>query len=111
MFKNERIKIILKKNMMTKKKSDFVYLISKEIAHREIEGQVLLLRHDDNFLYTVNGSGRFIWLDLLRKKPISAITRNFAKRFSLSEEKAAQDVLKFIRHLESKKFIVKERKG
>ena len=46
--------------------------INGEIAHREIEGQILILRPDDNFLYTLNGSGRFIWVGIAKKKKLSS---------------------------------------
>jgi hypothetical protein len=95
---------------MTKKKNDTIYLVSKEISHREIEGQILLLRPDDHFLYTVNGSGKFIWLEILKRKPLSTIAKSLSRKFNISEEMANEDVHKFVRDLEKKKIIAKERK-
>jgi len=95
---------------MGKFKFDQLYVMNEEIAYREIEGQILLLRPDDHSLYTVNGSGKFIWLEILKRKPVSMIAKNLAKSFNISEEKACKDVLKFVRDLEKKKIIVKERK-
>ena len=96
----------------TMQKIDFdqTYVVSGEISHREIEGQILLLRPDDHCLYTVNGTGKFIWIEILKRKPVSMIAKNLAKSFNISEEKACKDVLKFVRDLEEKKIIVKERK-
>ena len=93
--------------MKTKKKTDSIYSISEEISHREIEGQILLLRPDDHFLYTVNGSGKFIWLEIAKRKPISTITKNLAKKFDISKERAIKDVIKFVIDLEKKGIIVK----
>ena len=86
---------------------DRLYVVNEEISHRVIEGQILLLRPDDHFLYTVNGSGKFIWLEIARRKPISTIAKNIAKKFNISEGRAIKDVLKFVRDLEKKGIIVK----
>jgi hypothetical protein len=87
---------------------DQVFVLNEDIAHREIEGQILFLRPDDHFLYTVNASGQFIWHEILNKTPLSGIIRNLSVRFGISEEKAEKDVLKFIRELQRKKIIFKK---
>ena len=89
---------------------DQLYVVNGEISHREIEGQILLLRPDDHFLYTVNGSGKFIWLEILKRKPVSTIAKNLAKKFNVLEEKAYKDVLKFVRELEKKGIIIKAKR-
>ena len=93
---------------MGKEGSDDIYMVNKEIAHREIENQILFLRPDDHFLYTLNKTGKFIWGQILQKKPVAKIVKKFAKRFSISDEKANKDVLKFIKELEKKKVILKK---
>ena len=95
---------------MPKEKTDTIYAINKEISHREIEGQILLLRPDDNFLYTVNGSGKFIWLEITKRRPVSTIAKNLSRKFNISEEKAVGDVLRFAKDLEKKGIIVKAKK-
>jgi len=93
--------------MMPKEKTETIYSINKEISHREIEGQILLLRPDDHFLYTLNGSGKFIWLEIIKHKPVSTITKNLSRRFNIPGEKAVGDVLRFVKDLEKKGIIVK----
>jgi len=95
---------------MGKFKFDQLYVMNEEIAYREIEGQILLLRPDDHSLYTVNGSGKFIWLEILKRKPVSTIAKNLAKKFNVSEEKACKDVLRFVRELEKKTIIIKAKR-
>ena len=95
---------------MGKFKFDQLYVMNEEIAYREIEGQILLLRPDDHSLYTVNGSGKFIWLEILKRKPVSTIAKNLAKKFNVLEEKAYKDVLKFVRELEKKGIIIKTKR-
>ena len=83
-----------------------VYVINSEVAHREIEGQILILRPDDNFLYTLNGSGRLIWLGIVKKKKLATIVKNVSKEFGISDETARGDVLSFVRELEAKRIIL-----
>jgi len=93
---------------MKKESLDQVFVFNEEIAHREIEGQILFLRPDDHFLYTVNASGQFIWNEILNKTPLSGIIRNLAAKFGISEEKAEKDVLKFMRELQRKNILFKK---
>jgi len=90
---------------MKRNRLDQICVLNDDIAHREIEGQILFLRPDDHFLYTVNASGQFIWHEILNGTPLSGIIRNLAVRFGISGEKAEKDVLKFIRELQRKKII------
>lgn len=95
---------------MSEKETDQIYSINEEISHREIEGQILLLRPDDHFLYTVNGSGKFIWQEIVKRKPVSAIVKSLSKKFDISEEMANKDVLSFVKDLEKKEIIVKAKR-
>ena len=83
-----------------------VYVVNGEVAHREIEGQILILRPDDNFLYTLNGSGRLIWLGIVKKKKLATIIKNVSKEFGIPYETARGDVLSFVRELEAKGIIL-----
>lgn len=83
-----------------------VYAINREVAHREIEGQILILRPDDSFLYTLNGSGKLIWLGIAKKKKLSSIIKSVSKEFGIPDETARLDVLAFVRELEEKGIIL-----
>lgn len=83
-----------------------VYAINREVAHREIEGQILILRPDDSFLYTLNGSGKLIWLGIAKKKKLSSIIKSVSKEFGIPDETARLDVLAFVRELEAKGIIL-----
>jgi len=85
-----------------------IYTISDEVAHREIEGQILILRPDDNFLYTLNGSGRFIWLGIAKKKKLSSIVKGVSKEFRIPEDSARRDVMEFVKDLEAKGILSKK---
>lgn len=85
-----------------------IYTINDEIAHREIEGQILILRPDDNFLYTLNGSGRFIWLAIAKRRKLSSIIKSVSKEFGIPENSARRDVMEFVRDLEAKGILSKK---
>lgn len=85
-----------------------IYTINDEIAHREIEGQILILRPDDNFLYTLNGSGRFIWLGIAKKKKLASIIKSVSKEFGIPEDSARRDVMEFVKDLETKGILNKK---
>jgi hypothetical protein len=85
-----------------------IYTINGEIAHREIEGQILILRPDDNFLYTLNGSGRHIWLGIAKKKKLSSIIKSVSKEFGIPEDSARRDVMEFVKDLEVKGILSKK---
>ncbi|MCI0481010.1 MAG: PqqD family protein [Candidatus Dadabacteria bacterium] len=85
-----------------------IYTINDEIAYREIEGQILILRPDDNFLYTLNGSGRFIWLGIAKKKKLSSIIKSVSKEFGIPEDSARRDVMEFVKDLEGKGILSKK---
>jgi hypothetical protein len=80
---------------------------AEDIAHREIEGQILLLLPEDQFLYTFNAAGSFVWKRILKKQKVAQITRSFAREFAIDAQQAASDVGKLLRDLEKKGIIVK----
>jgi len=87
---------------------DEAYTISDQVAHREIEGQILILRPGDNHLYTLNGSGKHIWLEIKKKKTLSQMIKSLTRKFGISEEDAAKDVLGFISDMTGKDILVKK---
>lgn len=106
----ERSPIKLCVEDMNKYNPDQVYEICNEIAHREIEGQILILRPNDNFLYTLNGSGKFLWLELKKKKTLTLMIKSLAKKFGIAEEIAASDVRVFVTDMEAKGILKKKGK-
>jgi hypothetical protein len=78
------------------------YQISQDIAHREIEGQILLLLPGSHYLYTLNESGQLIWEALLKKRKLPRIIADFAKHFGIPAEQAEADVLSFLEDMSSR---------
>ena len=84
------------------------YVINKEISHREMEDQIVLLPPDRHALHTLNESGRYVWMQLSKQKSPSEIIKAFAIKFNISEKKAKADVLSFIKKLEKMRIIRKK---
>ena len=74
--------------------------LNPDVAHREIEGQLLLLTPNDDVLYTLNGTGRLAWEMLLRGAGLSEIATHIAATYGISIENARRDVAAFLAELE-----------
>lgn len=97
--------------MKISKKHDPVFVINaKEVAFREIEEQVLLLIPGGSMIHELNETGKWIWLELSRKKPLSKIASGFAKKYKLSNKQAEKDVVSFLGDLEKRNIVKIHRK-
>ena len=94
---------------MKKKASDIKFKLNKEVVYRDTEGRILILRPEDNNLLTLNKSAKFIWFGLIDKKPLSQLIKNLENKFHISQERARRDILRFIKELENKKIVFKEK--
>lgn len=81
------------------------YAPSDGVAYREIEGQILLLRSDEDVLQTFNPAGAFIWKRLVRRQAPSRIARALAGHFAIAPARAQADVAGFIAALEAQGII------
>lgn len=81
------------------------YRIRSTVAHRELEGQILILSPDDPTLWTVNETGRFIWRRLLRGVPKSRIVDAFRREFGVAAVIAERDVEAFLDSLVKRRII------
>ena len=81
--------------------------LNPDVAHREIEGQLLLLTPNDDVLYTLNGTGRVAWEMLLRGAGLSEIATHMASAYGISIEDARRDVAAFFADLERQGVIVR----
>lgn len=81
------------------------YRIVDGVAHREIEGQTLLLAGSESGLLTLNAAGQFIWRRLVKARDVGAIVRAFQREFGVPADTASRDVATFLDMLESRKLI------
>ncbi len=85
------------------------YTPSPAIAHREIEGQILVLLPDDPELRTFNASAAFIWKRLARRTALSRIADELAREFGIEPARAEADVLRFVREMTRQGLLKKRR--
>lgn len=83
------------------------YRVRPTVAHRELEGQILILSADDPALWTMNESGRFIWRRLVKGTAISTIIKAFRREFRIPAEDASRDVVAFLESLEKRRIIAR----
>jgi hypothetical protein len=81
------------------------YDVNPSVAHREIEGQILLLLPDDYEMLTLNETGRMVWVDLVEGRPLSRTARSIAERYAISVERALGDVRLLVDDLASRDVI------
>ena len=68
------------------------FAVSPNIAHREINGRVLLLLPGDSHLYAFNEPGRLIWRAVLRRRKPADIAATIARTFRIPLARAQRDV-------------------
>jgi hypothetical protein len=81
------------------------FQVNEEVAHREVEGQVLLLLPDDYSLYTLNASGKLVWEELARNRSFERIVIRVAERFGIPRDRAREDVLALLADLEARAIV------
>lgn len=86
------------------------YRPSPRIAHREIEGQILLLLPGESELYTFNASAAFIWKGLARRRAPRRIAADLAREFGIDQAQAERDVARFVRDMARKGLLEKPRR-
>lgn len=79
-----------------------VFRVNEAVAHREIEGQVVLLLPEDYELYTLNNSGKLVWNGLLEGRTAGEMATQLAETYEISLERASADVAVLLRDLEAR---------
>ena len=69
-----------------------VYEINPAVAHREIEGQILLMLPGQFELFTLNATGRMVWCDIIEGRALRDTVRSIADKFGIPLQRAREDV-------------------
>jgi len=77
---------------VSRRRADERFVVSANIAHREIGGKLLLLLPDDTRLYAFNETGRLVWRGVLRKSSSATIAASMARKFRIPLARAERDV-------------------
>lgn len=84
---------------MTRRRGEERFAVCAGVAHREIEGRLLLLLPDSTRLYTFNETGRLVWRGLLRQRSPAAIAAAMARKFGVPAARAERDVRDLLQDL------------
>jgi hypothetical protein len=84
------------------------YRLKPGIMHREVEGQILILTPREEFLYTVNDSGKLLWELLARGATVQKLVRALVQEYGLAENDARRDVEIFLRALRAKGILARQ---
>jgi len=87
---------------MSRPVPDQVFLVDEAVAHRVVEGQVLLLLPDEYTLYTLNPSGKLVWEELVKGRPLAAMVARLARAYRIPAQRAEEDVLALLADLEAR---------
>jgi len=96
----------------TKVNLDSIYIPSKDVVAREIEGELIIvpivagIGDMEDELYTLNETGKAIWKRLDGKKSLRKIVEEFSKEFESSSEKIEKDVIGFVNELLKRRMLV-----
>ncbi len=81
------------------------YVPNEAVAHREVEGQILLLLPGEHDLFTLNASGRLVWLCLIAGASEQDMADALVRQFGVTGEQARADVRSLIDALVAREII------
>jgi len=96
----------------TKVNLDSIYVPSKDVVAREIEGELIIvpivagIGDMEDELYTLNETGKAIWNRLDGKKSLRKIVEELSNEFESSSEEIEKDVIGFVNELLKRKMLV-----
>lgn len=83
------------------------YMILEGVSVREIEGEILLMNSASGELYTLNPLGHVIWEQIVNKDTLGRIIEIVSDKYDVLPEQVFEDVVNFLRELETNGFILK----
>lgn len=72
---------------------------TKDVAHRVLGGEAIVVNFNNSFFYNLNKVGAFIWEHCDGKHTLSQIAASLADRYDVEPAEAARDCLMFIDEL------------
>jgi hypothetical protein len=87
---------------------ELLYKLKPGIMHREVEGQILILTPREEFLYTVNDSGKMLWQLLVKGATEKKLAAALVKEYGLGEKDALRDVKMFLQTLRAKGILARQ---
>lgn len=81
------------------------YLIQKGFVAQKMNNRIIIFDGEKSVLHSFNQTATFIFEKIKRGIDNKKLAELIAKKYSISEKKAEQDILEFIEELKSKKII------
>lgn len=82
--------------------------VRAEIAHREVEGQVVLLLPHADELFTLNDSAKVVWRKLVAGATVAELGRVLAKHYGIAQATAESDVQALVRELARRRIVASD---
>lgn len=98
--------------MEAKSSLDVVYMPSEDIVAREIEDEIIIvplvagIGDMEDELFTLNESGRAIWVKLDGQKSLKDVIGELSAEFDVSAEELEKDVIGFVKELAGRGMLV-----
>lgn len=86
------------------------YVVGPDVAHRDVEGQIVILSGSDSALFTLNASAALLWPQLVRGCDSGRLAALLARSYGLDREQAASDVEDLLRALVHRQIVVRQRR-
>jgi hypothetical protein len=93
---------------------DSAYGPSEDVVAREIEGEIIIvplvsgIGDMEDELYTLNETGRAVWLRLDGLRPLRAVVSELAVEFDAPAERIEEDVMGLLGELVRRKMVVRK---
>ena len=91
---------------------DSVYAVSEDVVARDIEGEIIIvplvagIGDMEDELFTLNETGKAIWVRLDGQKSLRNVTAELAAEFEAPEAELETDVLGLVTELVNRKMLV-----
>jgi len=91
---------------------DKIYAPSKEIVAREIEGEIIIvplaggIGDMEDELFTLNETGKAVWIKLDGKKRLSDLVKELQEEFEAPGGEIKQDVIGLVEELIKRKILI-----
>lgn len=81
--------------------------VRPEVAHREVEGQVVLLLPGEDELFTLNDSAKLLWSRLVAGATGAELAAALASHYGLAPAAAAADADALVRELARRRIVAR----
>jgi hypothetical protein len=82
------------------------YFPRPELSSRVLDGEVVVLDHDNEKIHQLNATASFVWTRLGGTLDLQAIADELTEQFDVSNHKALGDIRRIVRDFENLKLVM-----